>query len=321
MKGKKVGLVAVMAIIPAIMLGSCSLRPWGEHNEMQGTVITEPMAEQTATGPTVEPPIEPDGQGQEPNASQGQQTEKGPQEKRTVQVIEEEGVRETPAFAAFLDKETTAFDREEGKERYIYEYYADSYNTIHKVHYMAEDLNQDEKDELLMFIVWPGDAGDLLVFEETGDGSLTAWERWSFITGDRAPDLYYCGDGLFMIDGVVGTTVARYTQEGTPEVLMGYYTKLEDTNDDYYVLSIELWLCEDGKTVKEMSYERYIETWTQEDVVERESEEAREGEGLVNKFLATLGEKKEVSLNGEEHKDKVKTILLEDLLSPKVAAE
>ena len=187
----------------------------------------------------------------QPSAPQGQQTEKGPQEKRTVQVVEEEGGRETPAFAAFLDKETTAHDKKEGKDWYIYEYFTNRRGTMCEVHYMAEDLNQDKKDELLIFVKFSySGTGDLLVFEETEDGSLAAWEECSFITGDRKPDLYYCSNGFLMVDGVVGTEVARYTQEGTPEVLMGYYTKLEDTNDDYYVLSIELWLCEDGKTGK-----------------------------------------------------------------------
>lgn len=70
--------------------------------------------------------------------------------------------------------------------------------------------------ELLVFMQndW---YGDLLVFEETESGELIAWEEWGLIMNDRQPDVYYCGDGIFMAGGMDRISVGHYTQEGTVE--------------------------------------------------------------------------------------------------------
>lgn len=56
--------------------------------------------------------------------------------------------------------------------------------------------------------------GNLLVFEETESGELIAWEEWRHIREDRQPDVYYCGDGIFMAGGMDRISVGHYTREG-----------------------------------------------------------------------------------------------------------
>ena len=166
--------------------------------------------------------------------------------------------------------------------------------------------------------------GNRLVFEETESGELVVWEVWEYILNDRQPYIYYCGNGKFMMHGGLGISVGQYTQEGTPELLMNYYHTITEFNDTYYTVFIRLTLYEDGEEVKKMEYERYCDIETNEDIIELGSEEVREGEKLTDEMLATLIKEKAVSfdsLNGAEYRDeyrnKVKTVLLEELKRPK----
>ena len=301
--------IIILGIVFIIAVSSCGkAEPTVSDSTPEPTATLEPTAEQT---------MEPAGENQETNATQEQQTEKEQQEKETVWIVEEEEVRNNPIFVAFIDKEITAYDREDEKNLYVYEYFAD-YGRIDYVHYMAEDLNQDTKNELLVYIERA--FGDLLVFEETESGELIAWEIWDYVTSDRQPDIYYCGNGTFMWYGGQGISVGHYTQEGTPEPLMDYYHTIKESNDTYYRAHIWLRSYENGKVAKEMEYECYYDTETDEAITELQSEEAREGERLADEILAALTEKKEVSIGGaeyrDEYKDKVKSVLLDELQSP-----
>lgn len=68
-----------------------------------------------------------------------------------------------------------------------------------------------------------------------------------------------------------------------------------------------------------MEYECYYDTETVEAITELQSEEAREGEKLIDEMLAVLIEEKEVSIGGaeyrDEYKDRVKLVLLDELQS------
>lgn len=304
MDKKKASLAAIIGIILITVLGICVLRygDQGEQGEIPRNMTTESTVE-----PIPEQTLESD--------------------KQTVLIVEEDGVRDTPAFAAFIDKKITACDAET-VDRYIYEYFAD-YDALYGIHYMAEDLNQDEIKELLIFIEREiGGRGDLLVFEEIETGKLIAWETWEYISNDRQPYIYYCGDGIFMIfsdilHGGLGISVGHYTQKKTSEMLIDYYHTIEELNDDYYTVNIWLRLYENGIVVKEMEYKRYCDMETDEDIIELESAEVREGEDLADEILDALTEEKAVSFGSlnsaeysEEYEKKVKTVLLEELKKP-----
>lgn len=328
MNKKITGLIAIISIVLAIVLGICFLRlgdqsRQNESDEIQSATTTESAVE-TSVEPTTEPIVESDEKNQETDTMQEQQAENKQQEEKTVRIVEEEEVRDNPTFAAFIDKEITAYDDVEEKNWYIYEYFADYSGVISGVHYMAEDLNQDTKNELLLYIEATWGFGNLLVFEETENGELIAWEVWEYILNDRQPYIYYCGNGTFMMHGGLGISVGHYTQEGTPELLIDYYHEITEFNDIYYTVIIWLKLYEDGEEVKEMEYECYCDIETNEDIIELESETAKEGEKLIDEMLTTLTEEKAVSfdsLNGaeyrDEYRDKVKTVLLEELKRPK----
>lgn len=328
MNQKKTGLTAIIIAVSAMVLGLILVRLCGQEkqdnrDEIHNITPMDPSAELTTEStaePTPEKGIEPvpesdreTDEEQKQLSEEGQQPEEEQPEKQ-VRVVEDEEIRNNPVFAAFIDKEIPACD-EEGKGRYIYEYYAD-YARIEHIHYMAEDLNQDTRNELLIYIEKTWGYADLLVFEEKEGGELIVWKEWTFITSDRRPDLYYCGDGKFMIDGVGGVFVEQYTQEKVPEPLMEYYQSLEDTNDAYYMLDILLILFEDGEIVKELEYERYCDMETHKDIVEWESEEAREGEKIANEILAALGEGRKLSVDDTECCDETEMILLRELQSP-----
>ncbi|MDE6639140.1 MAG: hypothetical protein K2K63_01270 [Acetatifactor sp.] len=339
MDKKKTSLIAVISIGLVIVLGICFLK-FGEQDrqdkrdETQSVATTEASTEPTTEAviePTVEasmvPAMEPEeenqetGEIQEQQAESESQTEGEQQEERLVLIVEEKEVRDNPTFAAFIDKEITAYDKQVEKNRYLFEYFIDFTGVINGIHYMAEDLNQDTKNELLVYIETTWGFGDLLVFEETESGELIAWEIWEDILRDRQPYIYYCGNGTFMMHGGLGISVGHYTQEGNHELLMDYYHTIEESNDTYYMVSIWLKLYENGEVVKKMEYERYCDIETGEDIIELESDEAREGEKLADEILNALIQEKEVSIGGAEYinenKDKVKIILLDELQSPK----
>ncbi|MBD5510719.1 MAG: hypothetical protein HDR08_05645 [Lachnospiraceae bacterium] len=221
-------------------------------------------------------------------------------EERPVLVETDDWVRFNRTFAAFMDNEIPAYDGETGENKYIYEYFAD-YGVIYGIHYMVEDLNQDAKVELLVLVQDDRGFGSLFVFEETESGELIAWEEWWNIMEDRWPYVYYCGDGIFITEGEVdGISVGHYTQEGTQESLLFYHRTLTESNDTYYELSIWWEMYENGEITKYMEYKCYHDQETHEHIKELETKEAREGERLVDKFLAELGEWKKISIENIE---------------------
>lgn len=252
------------------------------------------------------------------NDIQNQELETEQQKEKTVFILTEEEVLGNPVFNGFINKEMPAYDDAEEKKRYIYEYFADE-PTIYGVHYMAEDLNQDTKNELLVLIQYgrDGSFGDLYVFEESENGKLIAWEEWSHIVTDRQPDLYYCGNGIFKMDGGgLGISIGHYTQEGNPELLMDWYNEIKECNDTNYVVGISFSLYENGEVTKSMYFEEYYNTKTDEEITELEREEVREGRRLFDEIMASLEEEKKITIDSVEYNDRIGTISLEELLRP-----
>lgn len=249
------------------------------------------------------------------NISQEDETETEVQEEKTVFVLKDEGVLENSAFDAFINNEILAYDDTENKNRYMHEYFA-GYGIIYSIHYMAEDLNQDAKNELLILIQYGsyGSYGDMLVFEESENGELIAWEKWQYITSDRQSHLYYCDNGIFKAGGGgLGISVGHYTQEGSPERLLDWYHTITESNDSYYVVNITLYLYENGVVTKSLSFDEYYDTETDKELTEFETDEAREGRRIYDEIVASLEDEKEITIYGAEYTDKVETILLEEL--------
>lgn len=311
MNKKIIGLIVMIVVVFVIAMRIYSLKVTdkgekGKSDEVQSAI----------TEITIESATELDEQNTKTSVIQGQQTESGQQEERRVLIVEDEELRNTGVFAAFINKEISAYDDTEKGKRYIYEYFAD-YGKIYGVHYMLEDLNQDEKRELLIFIEREmGGRGDLLVFEEIESGELIAWEIWKNIMTDRQAYVYYCGNGMFEMYGGLGTSVGRYTQEGTHEILMDWYTRIDEFYDTHYGVSIWLRLYEKGEEITNMEYKCYYDTETDQHIAELEEEEAREGERLAEELMSMLGEGKALPVESDEYKDNVKTVLQKELQNP-----
>lgn len=310
--GKKIiGLIVIIIVAFVVALGIYFLKvtdkeEQGKSDEVQSAITEMPMESAT----------EPDEHNTKTSVTQEQQIESGQQEDRKVLIVEDEEVRNTDAFAAFINKEISVYDDTEKENRYIYEYFAD-YGAIYGVHYMVEDLNQDKKKELLIFIEREiGGRGDLLVFEETESGELIAWKTWKDIMTDRQMYVYYCGNGIFKMDGGLGTSVGHYTQEGTYELLVDWYMRIDEFYDTYYGVSVWLRMYENGEETTNMEYKCYYDIETDEHIDEYETEETREGEQLVEELMATLGEGKAIPVESVEYEDRVETVLLEDLQNP-----
>ncbi|MBD5536742.1 MAG: hypothetical protein HDQ99_14015 [Lachnospiraceae bacterium] len=147
-----------------------------------------------------------------------------------VLYLEDEGVRDNPVFAAFIDKEITAFDAETEKNKDIYECFREcailpsrEIPPVSGIHYMSEDLDGDGKDELLVLLQWNDTDGDLLVFHEA-DGELYQWETWDDFLWMRMSSIEYYGNGIFSQGGGAGDIVGRYNAEGKIEYIVDYGT-------------------------------------------------------------------------------------------------
>lgn len=232
-----------------------------------------------------------------------------------VYYLVDEEVRNHPLFNAFVNKKITAYDDAYGENRYIQEYFAE-YPIVFGVHYMAEDLEGDGEEELLVLVQWEDTGGDLLVFHESG-GKLYAWEAWKDFLIMQMSDIEYHGNGIFSKGGGAGYILGRYNAEGKIEYMMEYYAwsdNLHMKEEGGLRIGGMMTLYEEGIAVKEYEYEglyyRDDDSWkmTAEDQVNKDACDA-----ALNEVIERLGRGK--LLGGIEWDEDVKRITLDELLS------
>lgn len=208
--------------------------------------------------------------------------------------LEDEGVRENPVFAAFINKEITACDAETEENRYIYECYEHYKDGIYGVHYMAEDLDGDGEDELLVLLQWDGCDGDLLVFHEE-DGKLYQWETWKYFMWMRMLEIAYYGNGIFSKGGGAGAIVGRYNAEGKIEYIVEWLRDFEYNEEGKVLESHHLILYKDGQEEKELRWEGIYscddDTWemTPENLANKD-----EFAAIMHEIWEELGEGREI---------------------------
>ena len=188
-----------------------------------------------------------------------------------VLYLEDEGIRDNPVFAAFIDKEITAYDAETEKNKDIYECFrecdilpSEEIPPVFGIHYMAEDLDGDGNDELLVLLQWYYMDGDLLVFHEA-DGELYQWETWDDFFWMRMAEIKYYGNGIFSQGGGGGDIFGYYNAEGKIEYIVEFYSWFEYTEKDELLRSGQLMVYKDGLEEKELRWEgiyfRDDDTW------------------------------------------------------------
>ena len=234
-----------------------------------------------------------------------------------VLYLEDEGVRNNPVFAAFIDKEITAYDAESGENRYIYEcheYYEYGYvPSEFGVHYMVEDLDGDGKDELLALLQWNSTDGDLLVFHEK-DGELYQWETWKDFLWMRMMDIEYYGNGVFSQGGGGGDIFGYYNIEGKIEYIVDYGTWREQEEGEW-ITKNSLVVYKDGIEEKELVWEGPPywgdESW--EETTPENQAIKDECAAIMNGIREKLGEGRPI--NGLEWNEDAKKIPLDELLN------
>lgn len=185
--------------------------------------------------------------------------------------LEDEGVRDNPVFAAFIDKEITAYDAETEKNKDIYECFrecailpSEEIPPVFGIHYMSEDLDGDGNDELLVLLQWYYADGDLLVFHEA-NGELYQWETWDDFLWMRMMSIEYYGNGIFSQGGGGGDIFGYYNEEGKIEYIVEFYSWFEYTEEDELLRSGQLIVYKDGLEEKELRWEgiyfRDDDTW------------------------------------------------------------
>ena len=143
-----------------------------------------------------------------------------------IAYLEDKNVEENPVFHAFIQNEITAYDQTEDQKLYMTDFFLklhpDGFDWWRGIHYMAEDLDGDGDEELLVYLGWGVQVADLYVFDEI-DGKLYAWETWEYFYTWRMSAVEYCGDGVFSMGGSDGHVFGYYNSEGKIEDIMEFY--------------------------------------------------------------------------------------------------
>lgn len=230
-----------------------------------------------------------------------------------VLYLEDEEVRKNPIFDAFVHKEITAYDDVEDENRYIYEFFSD-YPVVFGVHYMAEDLDGDYEDELLVFLQRSDTSGDLFVFSEV-DGELYAWETWEDFLEMHMMDVEYYGNGVFSQGGGGGDIFGYYNTEGKIEYIIVYYRWTDGLGEDGGLFEGgRLKLYKEGIVEREYAYEGTYywddDSWemTSEDQANKD-----ECDAIINEVRSKLGKGK--LIGGIEWDENAEKIPLEELLN------
>ena len=143
-----------------------------------------------------------------------------------VWYLVDEEVRNHAVFNSFIENEISAYDSAVNRDMYMVDYYEEyhygknnvfdeSWN-IYGVHFMAEDLDGDDEEELLVLLQRATSVGDLFVFYET-DGELYAWQGWKNFYDDRRSDITCYDDGMICMMGALGAVYGHYNSDGILE--------------------------------------------------------------------------------------------------------
>ena len=289
---------------------------------------TAPVPDDTVIGTEVETETEPAKDTDIPESSEND-TATAPVETDTnmpdteeddvdyVLYLEDEGVRDNPVFAAFIDKEITAYDAETEKNKDIYECFrecdilpSEEIPPVFGIHYMAEDLDGDGNGELLVLLQWDGCDGDLLVFHEE-DGKLYQWETWEYFMWMRMLDIKYRGNGIFSMGGGAGIIVGRYNAEGKIEYIVRCLRNFGQTEEGEYWESEHLILYKDGQEEKELSWEGIDSYDDTMEMTPKNQANYDEINAIMHKIWEEIGEGREI--NAIEYEENAQKIPLAEL--------
>lgn len=181
-----------------------------------------------------------------------------------------------------------------GEEKSISDYYEeDLTREINVVHFMAEDLNGDGENELLININWTYADGIILAFH-CQDGELSEWESIRY--GMHSPEVTLYPD--VNIVEVTGTRWTRsfftYNSQGGKEQIFSCSSWEDNLEDGSFRRQYLITVYQDGIAKKEYSVEEIFDKNDNVVFVSSE-EETLIFDGVLDDFLNMLGEGKEIS--------------------------
>lgn len=209
-------------------------------------------------------------------------------------------------FVQFIAGDAKAYSYGNEEEKYISDYYEEySRSEINVVHFMAEDLNGDGENELLININWTYADGIILAFH-CHDGELSEWESIRY--GMHSPKVTLYPD--VNIIEITGTRWTRsfftYNSQGEQEWIFSCSSWEDNLEDGSFRRQYLITVYQDGIAKEEYSVEEIFDK-NDNVVFESSEEETLIFHGVLDDFLNMLGEGKEISsiLNDVEVTDTV----------------
>lgn len=242
----------------------------------------------------------------------------GEEQTERIYYVRDEKTDGMDEFSDFLNGKTAAYDEEQQEERYCRDYYEEyikEYHDISAIEIMAEDVNGDSEDELLMIIMYTPDQGDLYVFHEQ-DGKLYTWEVLKSFFTMRIGSAYLLKNGTFEFFGGYGQGhfFKRYNEKGKVEDVLNYYYDCypwEDALRYDYVLTTY----EQGVSARELQYSIIAPADKSPDEGElllgtKETQE--ECERILDEFYEESERLREIQF--PQYEERVEEIALDDVL-------
>lgn len=211
-----------------------------------------------------------------------------------VQIIIDESVSLNDAFIPFVEGEVKAYSYRNDEEKYLSEYYDEhSVHEIDIIRFMAEDLNGDGKDELLINMHWKYNEGIILVFY-VRDGNYFEWEP--ILYGMHSPKVYFYPD--IQVVEITGTGWTRsffvYNSQGEQERIFSCSSVGDDLENGNFRRQYLIIKYQNGIEVEEYSISEIFDE-NNNGVLENNKEDEIIFDKVLNDFLDVLGDGKQIN--------------------------
>lgn len=226
----------------------------------------------------------------------------------------DENVENNDVFVSFVRNEISAYDASEKKDMYLrdyYEKYLSKWLKFYGVQMLAEDLNNDGANELLVLLQYDSTDGYLLVFHEE-NGQLVAWEKWEEFLEMHYMEIKLYGNGTFSLMGSSGRIYGHYDSSGKIENILTYYQSLEPIESGKAKINYSLIQYEERKIVKELSYSG-IDDGGEWIVTGSDKEIEAECNRILEELHTQLIEERRIRTN-YEYNENAEIITLEELM-------
>lgn len=212
----------------------------------------------------------------------------------SIQIIVDDDISLNEAFVPFVEGEAKAYSYENEEEKYLSDYYEDySAHEIDIICFMAEDLNGDGENELLINMHWKYNDGIILIFN-VQDENYFEWEP--ILYGMHSPKVYlYPNNQVVEITGTGWTrSFFTYNSQGEQERIfscssIGNDLENGDFRRQYFIIQYQNGIKVEEYTISEIFDEN------NNGVLESSKEDEIIFDKVLDDFLNTLGDGKQIN--------------------------